>query len=1479
MDHCCSIPIHNGLGNRGSCEIKVEKLLTQMVRRFYSPFISLCTLTCFALVLSAAETPAVRAFGTEKLANPQGWNIHNGCRLTPAASGQLASLEFPTGKWTALIGTLPLDKKMKGSFLLRLRCRWVSDIANLKSSSVGLLFLDADTKTIKEAGVSKHILAKSEWQDLKVEALIPAEAVAVRFDIASHGGGTLEIEAYELDWTGMDLSEAAIKGVVLPWLTIPGGQEKLSMESGGAQAEFCNVEPFSFDSPGWAKRPVYKLAVMSANKTPINEVAANFQLCWSMDALYVRFRAQDRFLNFKQESRYERDCFEFFLMPSGRVATGNGIIGKEQYTVSRSMNGETSANATAITRLVKEGWEAILKVPLRNESRRITPFNGLTLTFNAGYHDANTLAQEHWLSFSSKDQSNESWRNPDLYVPLVFQTDETMAYRPLWLGDVAEYNVEPQFPGRFNLVYNSAAKENFSTWMRPGDGKFEVMSEKGNPGFRIQFAEDAKQSAAYALSPFNVLPGEVIIMEMEVRSSTGTSANLPRAQFVSQSSWQIVEAKMTPSSVTELQWIPCTYTLQIPDRFRNNIRNGRILLQYKAQPGRTIEARNIRVTRRTPVDFDALIAVPGLFSHFWSGDRISLQFKWASGVAVKTKIRAEVRDYFSGATVLSQEWSKDVGVGESNLSWEISSLPNGFFNVLLKIRNADGKFLADRELYISKGTKADRISPFSGLFFDSNLSLPAPLKSTESIALLRNLGVGMVNWLNLHLVDGKGRDLPGDPLEIVRAFKQAGFITGAIVERGSYSINREWQPGDMSALYEKTFLQTKGLIDFWNFANEPNLPMGWNPSPDGREWAIFYRGFYNALKRHSPEAKPILGCFNQIPENYIRAAAGQNQNSFADGVVGLHLYGLEVNGEGFKHLLQGRSQIEQLYPGWDAWDTESGLVFHNYRSILDLQSKKMPILLNAGFSRSFFYLDTDMVFPCGDSTPLLPMESFKNSFYMDCMPVGRVTLAEGKIHLYLFQRKDGSGMAVFWNASSDEVAVELPLQSEAELLDVFGNRIAMPNDGKKRLVLKDQLIRYARGVNLASLQRDSSFIASFKSSQRTPATDRGYATTTYLSLPEVTRAFDREVAIGQPAVLSVSLHNEGKNTRFVKLGGSGPEGLKISIRETAVSLKPMESRHIHVELIADRNLSMQPFRLTGTLEDGSKLLPLVFTVKTAPAIDATGYTRSIELRNNSSDVSEIEVVATKNGYLFKPDILKQRLQSSTSVNAPIAISLQGKGNEFNRPIHYDLHVRWPGGGYTKDATAILFNPQKLENESSGFDQLSYSVLPEVRSMEKFQADYDLFWVPEGLRILARVEDATPVQDRENGDLKNGGDCLLVAFDRAATGEKPGVGYLECGFAFGRQSTQSYSWDGNYGLETAKPFTAAIRRIHRDAKYIYYDVVIPEKLLFPAGTGESVGMSMAFINRGSDGKSQRIELGRGILPERDPSKMGLLLRRK
>jgi hypothetical protein len=89
------------------------------------------------------------------------------------------------------------------------------------------------------------------------------------------------------------------------------------------------------------------------------------------------------------------------------------------------------------------------------------------------------------------------------------------------------------------------------------------------------------------------------------------------------------------------------------------------------------------------------------------------------------------------------------------------------------------------------------------------------------------------------------------------------------------------------------------------------------------------------------------------------------------------------------------------------------------------------------------------------------------------------------------------------------------------------------------------------------------------------------------------------------------------------------------------------------------------------------------------------------------------------------------------------------------------------------------------------------------------------------------------------------------------------------------TSTSYLWDGHNGLEASTPFPEAITRVDRDGQYIYYDVTLPTSVLFLPG-GKSAGMSIVFVNQGSDKSVQRIELGEGILPPRDAARMGLLL---
>lgn len=1439
------------------------------------------------LAMSAATAQnRIQVFGAERLASGQNWS-ESDSSFTPSSPGHAATVNFPANKWSALIGTLPL-KGLDGSFTTHIHCRWITDLTTIKGASATVQFTDADGHDMP--GTSNvPIPVAAGWQDVTVTAQVPKGAITLRYDIdCGAGAGTLEIADYDLYLDGVDLSTAAVTGIVMPWLNVPGGAAALPQAGpNSAAAEFTAAAPYSFEDPAWAKLPQDPIPTTAANKTPLNDVAASFQMAWTPDNLFVRYHAHDPILNFKSRSRYERDCFEFFLMPTGHGGKAPGLITKEQYTITRTTDGKTDANADAITRLVSDGWEAILKIPLQTETRRIYPFNGLTLTFNAVYQDANSLPQEHWLSFSKLDQTGSSWENPALYVPLVFKTGAQIAYKPLWLGGADDrYNVAPIFPGRINLVHSEASLANFDLWDKTPEAHLDAYAENGHNCFRIQYPSTPRQRrVVFDLSPFNVLAGETLNITMDARVNAGSPLAAPGVAFLSEASWNVTGSSLALDSVVGPQWGKLSYTMTMPETARGSVRNGRILMTVGTLPGRTLELRDIRVTRRLPTDFDALISVPAHYSHLWSGEPNTVDFQFACGAPIQAKITAEVQNYFTGKTLMSQEWARVVPAGQTRSHWDVSALPNGFFNVLLKVRDAKGGFLADRELYVSKSVRNTRLSPFSGIFVTNNYDVVAPANIPETIAMLKGMGEGRAQWADFYLFDSAGHDLPGDPLALLRAFHNAGIETGFTVpQSGTHDIGRNWQPGELQPFFDRFLTKTKGLFDHLSFSNEPNLYGGWFPEPDAREWAIYNRGFYNAVKKDAPGTRPILGSFNDIPLDYIKTAAMENSNSFADGVIGMHLYGLEPNGSGFKDLMDSRRTLDQIHPGWEAWDTESGIVFYTFEGALDLQSKKMPILLTTGYTSSIYLDGYGFVFPCGDSTPLVPMEAFKNKFYLDSTPVGRTTSADGKVHVYLFRRSNGRGIAAFWNTSHDAATIRLPVQSQGRLFDLFGNSLGVLIQGQRPIVLDDRFVHYAEGVALKVLAKDPTFVAAFRSTHSQPATNNPAETThVFLSLPTATKAFDREIAVGQAETIPISLHNAGAVPVTLKLGSNGPDGLQVTFQnKSSVRLKPQESRVVSVQIQAGQAIDRQPLSLTGTLENGWKVLPLVFSVQTTPPIDVSGYSRAVQIVNHTAASTEVSVVATKPEFVFQPGVVKETLAPSQVAIAPLQIapngSYNGNFNTLNVPVFYSMRVTSPQGTYAKEGQCTLFSPGPDDSGPADFASLLYTANPEHPGTEPFQADYKLSWAAGGLRIIARVHDTSPIQNGLNGYLKDSGDSMIIALDPSdgPMHSALGANYREYGFAFSHNAPTSYVWDGRYGLESATPFPEAINKISRDASYLYYDVTIPGKLLFHPNGGNTAGLSIAFVNRETDGTSQTIALGQGIFPQRDPAKMGLLL---
>lgn len=158
------------------------------------------------------------------------------------------------------------------------------------------------------------------------------------------------------------------------------------------------------------------------------------------------------------------------------------------------------------------------------------------------------------------------------------------------------------------------------------------------------------------------------------------------------------------------------------------------------------------------------------------------------------------------------------------MKFDVSELPNGFFNCIVRARTPEGKFLADRELYINKYEKAPAMNRFSGMWYGHFIGHTPPLQPELEAKELIGMGVGTVYFGELDFVSPSGTPLWRSCLEMIRPMKEAGFLVGSLLQRGDQSKIRSkfMQPIELTDYFRDTVRASEGLIDFWNFSNEPN---------------------------------------------------------------------------------------------------------------------------------------------------------------------------------------------------------------------------------------------------------------------------------------------------------------------------------------------------------------------------------------------------------------------------------------------------------------------------------------------------------------------------------------------------------------------------------------------------------------------------------------------------------------------------------
>ena len=1331
----------------------------------------------------------------------------------------------------------------------------------------GFRIIDTYNKPIPYAlskeSSQRSISLPGEWKPFSYTTTLPKGVRILAGILIGNNNGIpfkLEIRNARIVLSGFDPVKASILGVSYPRVFgIPGRGCVESAKKDQLDVELFHSVPFKFDDPFWKQRPEYQLQDTKFDKKSPSrkDHLAWFKIAADSKSIYLYCHAEDDVLNFSGSDIYENDCFEFFLNPSGGFKESG--LRCEQYTISRTELGKTTAkNTQGITRLIPGGWEALLQIPLKNYEREIRPFHGLRLSANVIYQDADTVPQEHYLSFSSKDKGNLSWAKPEVHIPLIFHAAYQTYYKPYILPAENMINLEPKYTGRINLTPQKPSFDTLGFWDYPETASLSTDGEV----YRLTYRKGNRLAPVILVHPgFAFYAGETLECQFDARISKGT-APVPALGAFSFSNWR--GSQSTIKGIMSEQWKTFKGRIRIRDHHTDNSRSGFFFIgnwnPYDWN-GRTVEVRNFRVTRCNPTDLDAQISFPGVFADFGDDDIPDLlTFRFDSLQKRNIVITAEAKDPYSGKKHLSFRQKFSLPVGQTEIPWDVSKLPRGFFNVLLDVFGTDGKHLIHRELYITKSLHKGCVNPAAGIW--GSPFQTAPRRPALIAAFLKRIGIGTFYINNWNAIDKNGKPLEFNcDRDWAQAMKENGIQVSTVLYRynplgGSQEQN---QADGVRKIAEAQFRAAGNCIDIWNFQNESNLDGGWRPEPDGREWALLHRVAYAVAKKRQPQAKFMFGNVNGFPLDYFREAWKENGKAFSDdGLLGVHLYNIDVNGNAFDSMLKNRQELEKLYPGWRVWDTESGLVHHNSRQSLELQTKRLPLQMCAGVMRHYFYAINDLVHPYGDSTALVPAEAFKNRFLHEVEPEGRLTT--GTIHLYLFRKKNGRGAAVFWNTALSTQKQSFPMLDGAKHYDQYGNLLGtiQSNIG---ITFHDRFVHYAENFDLEKAKKNPKFIAAFHSPYKEP--QKSDVREDVLILPDpVTRNLSHELASHSERKISLYFLNYSDKPVSVAPYFEIPEGVRIPKGLVPFRLKPEESRILEFSLIAD-SAFRSGHLLAGAVIDGQKkVCPVVFELRGAPLISLEGKTQSVLVGNNGNVPTDLSVRFKGRGMIFPSGRIQvSGLKPGEKRVIPLVIDLpeaiSSKGIQYAPVQFYTITSSIGNQDIKASGRAVFF--KKLSQKNIGKIPLIES------SSGTYRVRYAVFSVPQGLRILAEADDSTPFQTGKRGALRSEGDCFVVALE-----SEPGI-YRQYGFAPLKSGFTSYEWNGTFGLENTASADKYVHKIQRDGKKILYDVTIPFN---NACKRKRIPFSLLFIDRNAN-RSDFVELGGGIL-KRNTADMGLLL---
>jgi Carbohydrate family 9 binding domain-like len=1377
--------------------------------------------------------------------------------------------------------------------------------------------LDSNNKIIKNTSIwTGFHVNRTNWTTAQGSVKLNPEGKMIVVNITSFNPAILEVKECKLYAQGIDISHAAAMGIKLPKMDVAAGKP---VSRNSVEVKYFNLVPFDINAALWGKLHKYTLKPTDENKTLITakDLEASFKIACDMNAIYILMTAIDDKLKFNSivanNSVHNSDSFEFYINPTGLIDKKR-IYQKKDMQIQLTYdpaNGKTKLGGfrlagrnlglKAVSHVKGNTFTCLLRVPFKTDGWDMAPFDGLTFTGNVMYNDADLKSRENIFTFSD-DPQGESWRDKSKFTKFTISSNEPLPYAAIKLPYIKKYALGvPRYAGIFNLEAGDCFKgiDNYSIWGNQEGITYEVNShEKFNNKSTLcidgtKLNPHLLKRTQFLGSPFNVIPGETLNFSFYAKLAKDSNKKTRiRAILLTRCNWKEHVVKISPGKLTT-KWRKYTSKIKIPEHFGGIDRQVRLFLRLGPINGNKVFIAERKIVRMNSGNIDLRLHTPGIFAHFNYGKPQKLLIDIANS---DTKIRAVkikciITDYLTGKQFTANKWDVELNKNETkSLSWEFDTNRKGFFNADLRLCNSQGDVIMQRYLAFSVGISLNGLSSdFFGIW-TGDYRLPVVDSTGRFCQFIRNCGVDkfFMAKAGKQIAPGKMSFYFSDMT--INAFYNAGFEISSKVNQASYGSTQAVDVDqDSDIIYKKCFQAAahyKGKIKDFCYANEPNL--GWGGAhPDGREWANAYRSVFNGFKNGDPAVNVYIGDMADVPVEFLKDYSSINGRYFSSKMIGVHPYTYNYDVDAFEKLLEEREALYKLYPGYEVRDQESGLVHKTYPQLMSLHSRKEPTLRSAGISRHYLYPMIDMFCPYSDSTPLLPIRTFQTLMYDKTSPLGKMVITKD-IFAFLFKKKEGNTeFAVIWNKSSKPAKVSLPVLAGAEVYDMFGNQLLKTNENTKiELELNDNYIRYINGINLAALLGKYKLTKAFNKI-KTTCPETNIVTNPYLIIEPFNGLFTRNIPLKQQTQIPVILRNDSDKVFTVKVSLDYERNQNFACTSTPAELtiKPHSKNQLTINCSALDKLSKFKLRVSGIIDEGKELVPLVFTINTTSEVSVEGYSRVAIIRNNTNKIKDKILMFKLRRHTFEPNTKKLHLMPESQITLPFKLNIgRGKTAGIKYISNYQMTFaaepdkRYNGYCYKMESD--------IERKYTPFDfkqRVRYEIKPKTLSSENFNLKVMVRKGTGYLRILAKVHDSSPIQTGATGVLRSAGDCLVIGIDQAepvyvgpTSSTHYGKGDFEVGFALSNGKAEGYYWNGRYGLESAKPAANMIKSIKRIGNDIYYDLIIPVN--FKNLKKKELGFSILAINRTKSGKNETCTFGEGLegeSGERNLAKFGIL----